>query len=133
MKRSQILHLIAPACFIPGFAEQAGTQSSVPAKPVIEVVTLALRSGVSYAEFASVDKIVGSEHVARQPGFISRESAAGESGEWLVIVRWRSVTDADADADADASMASLSSAPAAAKFMSLIDPTTMVMKRYRAP
>lgn len=129
MKRSQILHLIAPARFIPGFAAQAGTQSSVPAKPVIEVVTLALRSGVSYAEFASVDKIVGSEHVARQPGFVSRESAAGESGEWLVIVRWRSVT----DADADASMASLSSAPAAAKFMSLIDPATMVMKRYRAP
>ncbi len=127
MKRSQILHLIAPACFIPGFAEQAGTQSSVPAKPVIEVVTLALRSGVSYAEFAPVDKTVGSEHVARHPGFISRESAAGESGEWLVIVRWRSVT------DADASMASLSSAPAAAKFMSLIDPATMVMKRYRAP
>ena len=91
------------------------------------MVTLTLKSGVSYAEFSPVDKAVGREHVARQAGFISRESAAGENGKWLVIVHWRSV------ADADASMASFSSAPAAQKFVSLIDPATMVMKRYHAP
>ncbi|KFF44211.1 hypothetical protein JH25_10635 [Pseudomonas sp. BRG-100] len=110
-----------------GFAAQAGAQTVTPAKPVIEVVALTLKSGVSYAQFAPVDKAVESEHVAHQPGFISRESAAGKNGEWLVIVHWRSV------ADADASMASFSSAPAAQKFVSLIDPATMVMKRYQAP
>jgi len=36
------------------------------------------------------------EHVARQAGFVSRESAHGEAGEWLVIVHWRSVKDAEA-------------------------------------
>lgn len=110
-----------------GFAAQVGAQTAPAAKPVVEVVTLKLKSGVSYAQFAPVDKAVGSEHVARQPGFISREAVAGQNGEWLVIVHWRSVP------DADASMASFSSSPAAQKFMSLIDSPTMVMKRYQAP
>lgn len=127
MTRSKFLRFIAATGFVLGLSAQAGAQTVTPAKPVIEVVTLTLKNGVSYAEFAPVDKAVGSEHVARQPGFISRESAAGKNGEWLVIVHWRSV------ADADASMASFSSAPAAQKFVSLIDPATMVMKRYQAP
>lgn len=126
MSRSKFLRIIAAACFVLGITAQAGAQTATPAKPVIEVVTLTLKSGVSYAQFAPVDKAVGSEHVARQPGFISRESAAGKNGEWLVIVHWRSV------ADADASMAGFPSAPAAQKFVSLIDPATMVMKRYQA-
>jgi len=126
MNRSRILRFIATACVVLGFVAHAGAQTAITAKPVIEVVTLTLKSGVSHAEFAPVDQAVASEHVSRQPGFVSRESAAGANGEWLVIVHWRSV------ADADASMASFSSAPAARKFMSLIDPATMVMKRYQA-
>jgi len=65
------------------------------------------------------------DHVARQPGFVARESAHGADGDWLVIVHWRSV------ADADASMASFEKAPAAAQFMSKIEASTMSMKRYR--
>jgi hypothetical protein len=37
--------------------------------------------------------------VATRPettGFISRKSAAGDNGEWLVVVHWRSVADAEA-------------------------------------
>ncbi|MGH7185978.1 MAG: antibiotic biosynthesis monooxygenase family protein, partial [Pseudomonadota bacterium] len=64
------------------------------------------------------------EHVSKQPGFLSRESAPGKDGEWLVIVHWRSI------ADADASMASFANARAAGVFMSMIDPSSMVMKRY---
>lgn len=93
-------------------------------RPVIEVVTVRLKTGVSYEEFAPIDKAVETEHVSRQPGFLSRESAPGQNGEWLVIVHWRST------ADADASMASFVNAPAAGRFMALIDPDTMVMKRY---
>jgi hypothetical protein len=65
--------------------------------------------------------------VATRPettGFISRKSAAGDNGEWLVVVHWRSV------ADADASMASFPSAPATAQSMAKIDDSTMSMKRY---
>lgn len=91
---------------------------------VIEIVTLKLKDGISYSEFSPIDKAVKVEHVSKQPGFVSRQSAAGQNGEWLVIVHWRS------EEDADASMASFTSAPAAKKFMDMIDPTTMVMKRY---
>lgn len=126
MPRLKTLRLLMAAGLVLGVAAHAGAQPATLTKPVVEVVTLKLRSGISYAEFAPVDKAVGSEHVARQPGFISRESAAGQNGEWLVIVHWRSV------ADAEASMASFSSAPAAQKFVALIDPSTMVMKRYQA-
>ena len=69
------------------------------------------------------------ELVALQPGFISRESAPGESGTWLVIVHWASV------ADAEASMSSFSNAPAASAsaFMNSIKPDSMVMTRYGLP
>ena len=95
------------------------------ASDVIEIVTFKLRPGVSAAEFRPVDKAVEREHVSKQPGFVSRESASGADGEWLVIVHWRS------EKDAEASMASFSKAPAAAQFMSKIDASTMSMKRYR--
>ena len=107
------------------FAIQASdAAAATPSAKVVEVVTFNLKSGVTAAQFRLVDQEVEAQHVSRQPGFVSRESAAGENGEWLVIVYWRSV------ADATASMASFEKAPAAAKFMSSIDASTMLMKRY---
>lgn len=97
----------------------AGQSSSV-----IEIVTFKLKAGVAASEFAPIDKAVEREHVAQQPGFVSRESAHGAGGEWLVIVHWRSAK------DADASMATFEKAPAAAAFMSKIEASTMSMKRY---
>lgn len=93
---------------------------------VIEVVTFKLKAGIAAADFALIDKAVEREHVAKQPGFDSRESAQGADGEWLVIVHWRSVK------DADASMATFEGAPAAAQFMSKIEASTMSMKRYQS-
>lgn len=92
--------------------------------PVIEVVTLTITPGTPVETFRAADAAVGREHVARQPGFQSRESAAGANGSWLVIVHWRSI------ADAEASMNSFAKAPAAARFMSLIVPDSMHMTRY---
>jgi heme-degrading monooxygenase HmoA len=103
-------------------AEDRTTQT-----PVIEIVTFKLKQGVTYAEFQPLDQAVRVQHVANQPGFVSRESAAGEQGEWLVIVHWRST------ADADASMAGFMSAPPAQAFLSKIDGATMSMKRYTKP
>ncbi|MBT9553168.1 MAG: hypothetical protein IV088_20165 [Hydrogenophaga sp.] len=101
------------------------TLAADPGSNVVEVVTFKLKAGVTAAEFAPIDKAVERDHVAKQPGFVSRESARGADGEWLVIVHWRSAK------DADASMATFEKAPAAAPFMSKIEASTMSMKRYQ--
>lgn len=91
---------------------------------IIEIATFKLKPGVTADEFRPLDKAVELQHVMKQPGFISRESAAGDNGEWLVVIHWRSV------ADAEASMASFASASATAAFMSKMDASTLSMKRY---
>ena len=93
---------------------------------IIEIATFNLKNGVSPAEFLPLDKAVAEQHVSQQPGFISRQSAAGDNGEWLVIVHWDSVE------NAEASMASFGNAPAAAEFMANMDASTMSMTRYTA-
>lgn len=91
---------------------------------VVEIITLRLRNGVADAQFLAANQRVESEHVVRQPGFVSRQTARDDRGEWLVIVHW---TSPDA---ADASMASFSSAPATQDFMNVIDASSMNFKRY---
>ncbi len=91
---------------------------------VVEIVTLRLRDGASDAQFLAANRRVESEHVERQPGFVSRQTARGDNGEWLVVVHWAS------RAAAEASMASFAAAPATADFMAVIDASSMNMKRY---
>jgi quinol monooxygenase YgiN len=91
---------------------------------IIEIVRFKLAAGVTPAEFAALDRAVETQHVEKQPGFVSRESAIADDGEWLVIVHWTSA------AAADASMATFTSAPAAQPFMAKLDASTMTMRRY---
>ncbi|WP_218064329.1 hypothetical protein [Nguyenibacter vanlangensis] len=106
----------------------AGMASPITARaagaPIIEVVTATLRSDVTVAQMEAIDHEIGTNLIAKRPGFVSRESAPGSDHSWLAIVHWRSV------ADADASMESFSSAPISAKFMAMIVPGSLVMKRY---
>ncbi len=97
------------------------------AAAVIEVVTLKIKEGISLAEFAKLDQAVETQHVSRQPGYISRESAAGSDREWLVIVHWASIQ------DADASTSTFINTSPPTGFMNSIDVDTMVMKRYSKP
>ncbi|WP_216600505.1 MULTISPECIES: antibiotic biosynthesis monooxygenase [unclassified Ruegeria] len=90
---------------------------------VIEIVTMDLAAGITAQEFEPVDRAIENEHVSKQPGFISRQAAFAD-GKWAVVVNWES-----AEA-AQASMDSFASAPAAEKFMNMIDATTMSMTRY---
>lgn len=92
--------------------------------PVIEIVTLKLKPGVTDTQFALLDKKVQTTYMEKRPGFLSRESAPGSNNDWVVIVHWKSI------ADADASMKSFSTAPATAEWMSMIVPNSMVMTRY---
>jgi len=92
--------------------------------PVIEVVTMKLKSGVSAAQFKAIDQDMAVNYVSKRPGFLSRESAPGPGNTWLAIIHWRST------ADADASMKSFSTAPGSTRFMSMIEPDSMTMTRY---
>lgn len=92
-------------------------------KGVIEIVTMNLAEGISAEAFEPVDKAIEEEHVSKQPGFVSRQ-AAFDNGKWVVVVNWENTE------SAQASMDSFASAPAAEKFMSMIDISTMSMTRY---
>ena len=122
MKISKTLIIVVSMVFS-AIAGQASAQTK-DGSPVIEVVTLKLKDGVTATQFLSIDQDIQTKYIAKRPGFISRESAPGPDHTWLVIVHWRSV------ADADASMKSFSTAPASAQFMSMIVPDSMVMTRY---
>lgn len=101
---------------------QPAIQAKEPS-PVIEVVTLKLKSGVTAAQFKSVDREIAAKYISVRSGFLSRESAPGSDNTWLAIIHWRSA------ADADASMKSFSAAPPA-EFLSMIEPDSVAMTRY---
>lgn len=104
------------------FSSMAGAAMAQD-KGVVEVVTMNLKDDVSVEAFAAVDKAIEDQHVSKQPGFVSRETAVS-GRKWLVIVHWKSA------AAAQASMDSFARAPAAAQFMSMIAASTMTMTRY---
>jgi ribosome maturation factor RimP len=92
--------------------------------PVIEIVTSKLKNDVTVEKMEEVDREIAENLISRRPGFLSRESAPGSDRSWVAIVHWRSAD------DADASMESFATAPIAAKFLELIEPGSLVMKRY---
>lgn len=91
---------------------------------VIEIATFELAEGVTPEMFTPLDLAVETQHVSKQAGFIKRQSGYSDDGEWLAVVYWQS------HEAAQASMDSFAKAPAAAEFMSKMDPATMAMKRY---
>jgi hypothetical protein len=100
-------------------------ESFNPMPHVIEVATFDLQAGVSVEEFTKLDLRVKNDHVAKQPGYLSRESGF-DNQTWLVIVHWKSVE------YAEASMNSFMTAPLAADFMKSLNVSTMKMSRYIA-
>jgi glyoxylase-like metal-dependent hydrolase (beta-lactamase superfamily II) len=92
---------------------------------IIEIATFKLAPGTTAAQFAPVDQAMERNYISKQPGFISRESAAGDDGDWLVVNHWKSVE------DAEAAMVNFAGAPATQAFMSLLDPKTMFNRHYR--
>lgn len=88
-----------------------------------EVVAGRLQAGGDMEALRKADKAVEAL-VSKLPGFISRETAAGNDGEWFVIVHWESLKDAE---------------NAAAVFMqseegkvssSMLDPNSILFKHY---
>ncbi|MCK0141072.1 hypothetical protein [Aliiroseovarius sp. F20344] len=69
---------------------------------VIEIITMNLAECVTAEAFAPIDKAMEDEHVSKQPGFISRQSAFSD-GKWAVVVNWKSPEEAQASMDSFAS------------------------------
>jgi len=91
---------------------------------IIEIVRFKLAVGVDEQTFLRENEQVEREYIPKQPGFISREAARGDDGEWLVVVHWQT------EQDADASMNKFMSDPDSQGFVAALDNSTLSMKRY---
>jgi hypothetical protein len=90
----------------------------------VEVIHFRMQEGADEEEFIREDERVGREYTPYQPGFISRESAKNDEGDWVVIVHWESAE------DAEASMQKFPNDPTAQRFIAMMDSDTFSMKRF---
>jgi hypothetical protein len=91
---------------------------------MIEIMRFRLAAGVDEEAFKRADGHVQSDFAYHQPGLLRRTTARSHAGGWIVIDLWQSESDADAAATTGASD------PVTARFMSLVDPTTVETERY---
>jgi hypothetical protein len=96
---------------------------------VIETMTFRLADGAEEAAFLAVDKRLQSDFAYQQPGLLRRTTARGVGDlavdQWIVVDLWRSGDDADACA------ARWDNDPIAQEFMSLVDASSVEVRRYR--
>lgn len=93
---------------------------------VIEQVSFRARSSEADARMAEA-AWAAQPAIERLPGFVSRQFGRGEDGEWIDVIRWRSMEDARNAAQ------SAGSDPALAAFFGLIDMQSTQMRHFRAP
>jgi hypothetical protein len=91
---------------------------------MIEIMSFRLAPGGDEAAFVAADHRLQEEFASRQPGLLSRTTARGEDGAWIVIDQWRSA------ADADACAARWEHDPIAQAFMAILDRSTVGTERY---
>jgi hypothetical protein len=91
---------------------------------VIETVTFRLAADTDEAEFLAADRRVQTEFLYHQPGLVRRTTARDRDGGWIVIVLWRSESDADA-----AATLSEDDRPTS-ELVAMLDGTTVETRRY---
>jgi len=69
-------------------------EASAESRTAFEVVAGKLKNGVDMSAQREADIAVAAL-VSKQKGFIYRETASGQNGEWFVIVHWASLKDAE--------------------------------------
>jgi len=94
------------------------------ATTIMEVTTFKIKSDADPVAFAARDAQVENDFTSKQPGFINRQSGLDEEGNYVVVVFWKSAT------DADASMNKFMSDASVADYAQMIDGPTMAMARY---
>ena len=93
-------------------------------KTIMEVTTFKINSNVNPMDFKKRDLQVENDFTNKQPGFIKRQSAVDEKGEYVVLVFWEKMT------DAAASMTKFMGDPSVASYAKMIDGPSMKMARY---
>ncbi len=91
---------------------------------VLEVTTFRTKSKVNNTVFNKLDAEVEENFTANQPGFIKRQSAVDDKGNYVVIVYW------DTHENAEASMNKFMTDASVVDYASMIDGSTMNMSRY---
>ncbi len=89
---------------------------------VIETLAFQVVPHVGEAEFLEADRQVQTRFFNTQPGLLRRTTARGHDGSWLVILLWRTET------DADSAGRSWREHPLGVRFNSLLQETTL--RRY---
>jgi hypothetical protein len=103
---------------------------SGPASPfrlsaVIEIMRFRLPPGADEAAFLAADRRIQEEFIYQQSGLLRRTTARGEDDGWLVMVHWRSSSDADA-AEAQGERNELARA-----FWALLDSSSISVERFQ--
>lgn len=93
-------------------------------KIILEVTTFNINSNANPMVFAKRDAAIESDFTSKQPGFIKRQSAADDKGNYVVLVYWDNVV------NAEASMNKFMADAAVADYAKMIDGATMKMSRY---
>ncbi|MFP4846731.1 nuclear transport factor 2 family protein [Winogradskyella sp. PE311] len=91
---------------------------------VLEVTTFSIKTTANNQTFNNLDAQVEANFTSKQPGFIRRESGVNESGEYTVIVYWKTL------ADAEASMKKFMGDSSVADYAGMIEGPSMKMNRY---
>ena len=108
------------------FSLASWNQREEPTDPyILEITSFQYKDTVNPDYFWKEDAKIQETYTSKQPGFISRESAYNEEGnEVLVVVRWKSET------DAEASMNKFMNDTSVAPYAKMIEGSTMKMMRY---
>ncbi len=100
------------------------SKPAMDGKTILEITTFNINSDVNPMDFATRDAQVEKDFTSKQSGFIKRQSAIDDKGNYVVVVYWKS------DADATASMNKFMSDASVADYAGMINGPTMKMNRY---
>ena len=95
-----------------------------PGAGVAEAITVRLQDGADADGFVAANKALEENYISLQPGFIAREVAVTEDGEWLIVIHWETAE------DSAASIAKFESAPGVGEFMSFLNTETMAINVF---
>jgi heme-degrading monooxygenase HmoA len=63
---------------------------------IVEIARFKLKADADETAFLATEERLSNGQICQQKGFISREIAKGENGEWVVILHWESGEDSEA-------------------------------------
>ncbi len=116
--------LLLMSLSITSCATNQNPKSNMEGKTIMEVTTFNINSTIDPKIFAQRDAKVESDFTSKQEGFIKRQSAVDEKGNYVVIVYWNSI------ANADASMSKFMNDASVADYAQMLDGPTLKMSRY---